>query len=77
MTKKNNIYTAFALTFFVVNLVVGQTIKENGKEIKLHPETEKKISILADSLVGNWLLIKTIRWEKELNGFTNFNKVHE
>lgn len=55
--------TTFLITFFFFNLAFGQTIKENGKEIKLDPDTEKKVSMLVDSLTGTWQLAKTIRYE--------------
>lgn len=58
----NKILTTFLLTFFVFNLAFGQTIKEDGKEIKLDPDTEKKVSKMVDHLAGTWQLIMTIRY---------------
>ena len=55
--------TSLLTTFCVINLVYGQTIKENGKEIKLDPDKEKKVSIMIDSLPGIWELVRTIRYE--------------
>jgi hypothetical protein len=59
----NKILTTFLTTFFVFNLAYGQTIKEDGKEIKLDPDTEKKVSMMVDSLTGTWQLVRTIRYE--------------
>ena len=60
----NKILTTFLTTFFVFNLAFGQTIKEDEKEIKLDPYTEKNVSMLIDSLAGTWELVKTVRYEK-------------
>lgn len=59
----NKILIAFLTIFFSFNLAYGQTIQEDGKEIKLDPDTENKVSMMADSLTGAWQLIKTIRYE--------------
>ena len=57
------ILTTFLTTIFVLNFTYGQTIKEDGKEIKPDPDTEKKVSMMVDSLIGTWQLVKTIRHE--------------
>lgn len=59
----NKILTTFLTTFFVFNLAFGQTIKEDGKEVKLAPDTENKVSMMMDSLTGTWQLVRTIRYE--------------
>lgn len=62
-----NKLTTFLITLFVFNLALGQAIMEDGKEIKLDQDTEKKISMLVDGLSGTWQLARTIRYE---NGVT-------
>jgi hypothetical protein len=59
----NQIILIILTTFFVTNLALSQTIKKDGKNVKLDTETEKKISTLIDSLTGTWHLDKTIRYE--------------
>lgn len=49
--------------FLLFNLTLGQTIIENGKITKLDSDTERKASMLMDSLVGIWQLQKTIKYE--------------
>jgi hypothetical protein len=60
--KKTAIKIAFCvLTFcFINSFSFGQTIKENGKNIHLDPDTKMKLTILVDSLTGEWELIKTV-----------------
>ena len=47
-----------------LNFALGQTIKYDGKYVKLDQDTEKKVSMMVDSLAGDWKLVKIIRYEK-------------
>ncbi len=57
-TKK--ILLTFLLTFGFIIFTLGQTINEDGKALKMDPDTKMKVKMLTDSLLGEWELIKTV-----------------
>ena len=56
----NKILKTFFTTICVVSLTFGQSSKQDGKKVKLGPDTKMKVETLVDSLIGDWELIRTV-----------------